>query len=115
MEEIVKKLEVVESVFEKYGGSALDINEKNREKFDQRRIYYRDGWYYRADSAKFDDSGTVWIVISCTDNDKHASVGIMEDIAAFESELDENEIEQEIRYAFGIDEYPDDYMTGPCY
>ena len=109
METIEKQLELVESYFVKYGCTALDINEKNREKFDQRRTYLREGCFYRADTAEFDNSGTTWIVISCTDDEKCASVGVMDDIGAFEADMPTESIEQEVKYALGIDEYPEDY------
>ena len=38
-DEIEVKLEFLESIFEKYGAVPLNINEKNMEKFHQRKIY----------------------------------------------------------------------------
>ena len=105
---IEKQLELVESYFVKYGCTALDIN-KNREKFEQRTTFQKEDRFYRADTAEFDESGTVWIVISCTEDEKFASVGVMDDIGAFEANLSDEEIEQEIKYALGIEEYPEDY------
>jgi hypothetical protein len=104
-----EKMRFVESVFEKYGAEPLDINEKNREKFEQRRIFkYKDS-YFRVDHLKFEEDDKPYLVLGCTDDEKFAGVGLLEDIDAFSFDLTDEELEQEVRYAFGIDPYPEDY------
>ncbi len=109
-EEMEEKMSFVESLFVKYGAAALDINAKNREKFGQRGIYMYRGMYYRVDSLKFEEDQDPYIVISCTDEDKYADVGLMEDVNAFGFDLSEEELEKEVRYALEIEPYPEGYM-----
>lgn len=106
---IEKRLDYVESIFEKYGAKALDINEKNRYKFGDRRAFLYDGNYYRTGTMEFEDQDEPYIVISCIDNEKFANVGVMEDIDAFSSKLSDEDIEKQVRYAFGIEPYPEEY------
>ena len=107
-----KRLEYVESVFEKYGAKPLDINEKNREKFDQRRAFLYEGNYYRTGILEFDEGDIPYIVISCIDDEKFANVGVMEDVDAFSASLSDEEMEKQVRYAFGIEPYPEEYELG---
>lgn len=108
-DEIEEKLRFVESVFEKYGAVPMDINEKNMEKFHQRKIYlYKDN-YYRVDSADFENNGEIFLVLSSTDDKKYADIGLLEDIDAFSAETSNEQLEKQVRYALGIEPYPDDY------
>ena len=108
-EELEQKLQYVESVFEKYGAKPLDLNEKNREKFGDRRAFLYEGNYFRTGTMEFDANEDPFIVISCIDNEKFANVGVMEDIDAFAAGLGEQDIEKQVRYAFGIEPYPEEY------
>ncbi len=97
-EEIIEnKLKFVESVFEKCGARPLDINTKNREKYGQRVIYLYKNSYYRTDHLKFDDDERNYIVISCTNEEKLANLGLLDDIEAFPFDIEEDELEKEIR------------------
>ena len=107
-----EKMEYVESLFEKYGCTPLDINEKNRAKFGERVIYKRYDMYYRTGCMAFEDTGEIFLVISCTDEEKYAKVGVMEDVAAFKADESDEQIEREVRYALGIEPYPDGYHSG---
>ncbi len=109
MESMEEKMKYVESVFEKYGAKPLDINQKNREKFDQRQIYLYEGNYYRVDHMQFDEDSLPYLVISTIDNEKYAQVGLLEDIDAFSFDLTPEEMEKQVRYAFGIEPYPEEY------
>ena len=108
-DEIEVKLEYLESIFEKYGAVPLNINEKNMEKFHQRKIYqYKDN-YYRVDSADFEDNGEIFLVLSSTDEKKYADIGLLEDIDAFSAGMSDEQLEKQVRYALGIEPYPEDY------
>ncbi|WP_029231658.1 hypothetical protein [Butyrivibrio sp. VCB2006] len=108
-EYLEQRLLYVESIFEKYGAKPLDINAKNRAKFDQRRAFLYEGNYYRTGLMEFDEGTIPYIVISCIDDEKFADVGAMEDIDAFSAVLSDEEIEKQVRYAFGIEPYPEEY------
>lgn len=110
-EAIEQRLEFVESLFAKYGAEPLDIDEKNREKFGQRRLYKYDGSYYRVDQMKFDEDEKPFIILSCTDDEKYADIGLLEDIDAFDFGDSDEKLEKGIRYAFGIEPYPEDYSS----
>ncbi len=108
LEELEKRMDFVESVFEKYGAQPLDLNEKNREKFGQRRIYKKDDSYFRVDHMEFQEGEKPFIVLSCTDDEKYASVGMLDDIDALEADISDEEMEIAVRRAFGIEPYPED-------
>ncbi len=108
-DELEKRMDFVESMFVKYGAQPLEINEKQREKFGQRRIYKHEDSYYRVDHMQFQDDETPFIVISCTDDEKYASVGMLDDIDAIEADRTDEEIEKSVRYALGVEPYPEDY------
>jgi hypothetical protein len=108
-EEIEKKLQYVEAMFEKYGAKPLEINEKNREEFDERRAFLYEGNYYRTGTLEFEEHDGPFIVISCIDSEKFAGIGLMEDVDAFAPTLTEPEIEKQVRYALGIEPYPEEY------
>ena len=57
------------------------------------------------ESDEFEE-GTA-IVITATDNAKFAGLGLEDNIAGFRADLDEARMEQEVRYALGIDPYPE--------
>ncbi len=108
-DELEKRMDFVESMFVKYGAQPLEINEKQREKFGQRRIYKHEDSYYRVDHMQFQDDETPFIVISCTDDEKYASVGMLDDIDAIEADCTDEEIGKSVRYALGVEPYPEDY------
>ena len=105
--DIEKKLIFVESLFEKNGAMPLDINEKNREKYSRRRIFKYCDKFYRVDVARFDEDSRPYMVISCTDEDKFAQVGLMDDIEALDFDVTDEELETQVRRAFGIEPYPE--------
>ena len=107
-----ERMEYVESLFEKYGAAPLDINEKNRAKHGERAIFKRFDMYYRTGCMAFEDTGELFLVISCTDEEMYAGVGVMEDVAAFRPDESDEKIEKEVRYALGIEPYPEDYQSG---
>jgi len=97
----------VERLFEKYGAVPLDINKKNRERFDQRITYLYKNEYYRADIIGFDEKP--FIVIEWTDDSNYAAVGSMEDVEPFPYDLPDWKIEKEVRFAFEVEPYPETY------
>ncbi len=100
---IEKKLIFMESLFEKNGAVPLDINEKNREKFGLRRTFKYGDKFYRVDEAKFDGDSHEYMVISCTDNEKFAQIGVMDDIDALSVDLTDEELDRQVRLAFGLE------------
>ena len=106
-QDIEKKLLFVESLFEKIGAKPLDINEKNREKYSQRSIFRYGDRFYRVDVARFDEDSSPYMVLSCTDEDKYAQVGLMDDIEALTFDMADEELEIQVRRVFGIEPYPE--------
>lgn len=96
-------LRYVEKLFLKYG--ARRVPEEGEQLFHLRGTYCREGIYYRAESDEFEE-GTA-IVLTASDNPEYARLGLGDNIAGFRADLPEAAIEQEIRYALGIDPYPD--------
>ncbi len=105
-EEVEQRLDYIESSFEKNGGEALEeLNVKNREKFGQRRTFKWNGLFYRTDVIKFDESDKPYMVISCTDNENYAKIGLMDDIDVFGFELSDAELDRHVRCALGLERY----------
>ena len=109
-----ERLSFIESLFVKYGARPTALNEKNRERFDQRQIFSLNGNYYRAEADVFD--GSLFFVLSVTDKQDYAAVGIMEDVDALPEQADDARLEQAVRYALGIEPYPEKYPVedGPA-
>ncbi len=105
-EEVEKRLDYIENSFERNGGEALEeLNVKNREKFGQRRTFKWNGKFYRTDVIKFDESETPYMVISCTDDENYAKIGLMDDIDVFGFELSDAELDRHVRCALGMERY----------
>lgn len=100
-------LDHLESLFVRYGAVPTELNSRNRALLGERQIYARNGRYYRAGIAVFE--GSSFLIISTTDNEKFASVGIMEDIDALPLDLDQDRMEKAVRYALGVEPYPEQY------
>ena len=107
-QDIEKKLIFVESLFEKNGAIQEDINEKNREKYGQRRTFFYEGKYYRVDFLKFDEDTQPYMSISCTDEEKFAKIGLMEDVEALSFDMTDEELDTQVRRVFGIEPYPEE-------
>ncbi|MBQ1487369.1 MAG: hypothetical protein IIZ41_01220 [Lachnospiraceae bacterium] len=108
MEDLRIKLELVEKYFQKYG--ATPINEKADKaatEFGLRRSFERNRLFYRVEAATFEEGDV--IIISATENPRFAETGLEDNIAAFSSDYPEEKIEKEVRFAFGIDPYPETY------
>ena len=97
-----EKLEFIESVFEKYGAKPVQGN-------GGRRMFIYKGDYFRAGKLSDDGDGEAYLVISSTDNEKYAKVGLLEDIEAVPFYTTDAELEKLVRYIFGIEPYPEDY------
>ena len=110
-EAVEQRLEFVEALFTKYGAEPLDIDESNREKFGQRRLFKYNDSFYRVDEMKFEEDDKPFIILSCTDDEKYANIGLLEDIDALDFGDSDEKLEKAIRYAFGIEPYPDDYSS----
>ncbi|WP_034446388.1 hypothetical protein [Butyrivibrio sp. AE2032] len=110
-DELNKRMVFVESLFEKYGAKPQELNEKQREKFGQRRIFKHEDSFFRVDNMQFQEGEKPFIVISCTDDEKYASVGMLDDIDALEADVADEELEKAVRYAFGVEPYPEDYSS----
>ena len=102
-----KKLEYIESVFEKYGAKPVSDQEKADDSL--RQMYLYNGNYYRVGKMPMEDESESYIVFSSIDNEKYAKVGLLEDIDAVPFSTPEAELEKLVRYIFGIEPYPDDY------
>ena len=102
-----EKLQKLEELFVKYGAEPTQLDEKNRAQFGMRAIYERDGKYYRAGTAEFD--GQPFLILSSIDRQKFASVGMLEDIDALPADCGEDRMEKAVRYALGVEPYPEVY------
>jgi len=100
-ERIEKRLQFLEETFIKYGAVETEITCQGDE--SGRKVYLKGERYYKAGTLKFEDSDEVYIVISCTDEEKYAHLGIMDDVDAFASNLTDYELEEKVRFAFGMD------------
>ena len=106
MNTVEQALNYVEEMFRKYGAEPADDASK-AELLGLRRSYVRGGIYYRAESADFKE-GQI-IIITATDNPEYAKVGIQDNIAGFPADFPEEKIEKEVRFAFDIEPYPENY------
>ena len=94
-----QQMQCAERMLEKHGAAAQEINQ-NRERLGQRATYlYRDV-YYRIDHAEFNDEE--FLIISCVDIQKYASIGLMEDVDALPADADEGQIEAFVLRALGL-------------
>lgn len=101
---IEEKMQFVESLFERFGATALEINEKNRSKFGQRKIYKCEEKFYRTGRLEIEEEDEKpFIVVSCTDNEDYAKVGLLDDVDAFEADLSDEAIESKIKDLFEIE------------
>ena len=100
-EKVENRLLFLEEMFMKFGAVETGIVSQDTE--DGRKIYLKGEKYYRAGTLKFPDSDEVYLVISCTDEEKYAHLGIMDDVDAFTPNLTDYELEEKVRFAFGID------------
>ena len=104
MEEILQK---VEALFVQYGAVPTQLDEENKIRFGDRVIYERDGCYIRAGAAVFD--GQPFLILSSIDRQKYAELGLLEDVDALPLDCSEERLEQAVRYALGVEPYPEVY------
>lgn len=102
-----EKRQLLEALFERYGAAATEFDRENRERFGDGVIYEYGGVYYRAGSASFD--GQDFLVIASIDKPKFAALGLLEDIDVLPAESSEERLEQAVRYALGVEPYPERY------
>ena len=102
-----QQMKKVEQIFVRYGAEPQDINRHNREVLGLRQEYLYRGNYYRVDHAAFD--GIPYLIINQIDNPRYAAAGVMEDVEAIPITLTDEQLEKEVRYALGIEPYPEDY------
>lgn len=88
-----------EEMLEEHGALPQAINQ-NQEKLGQRTTYLYDSTYYRIDHAEFNDE--VFIIISCIDIEKYASIGLMEDVDAIAADADDAQLEACVTRALGL-------------
>ena len=100
-EEVLEtKMRCAERFLEKCGAVPLDNNQRNREVLQQRRTYQYKNDYYRIDHAVFD--GRQFLIVSSTDVEKYAAIGLLEDVDAIPAEASESEIERGIKRALKL-------------
>ena len=103
-------LSQVEELFEKYGAlPANEVNAAREPHFELRPSYVRNGIYYRAEETDLD--GRSVIILYATDQSKMAEIGTEDSIAAFLADLPEEKLEKEVRFALGVEPYPETYPT----
>ena len=92
----------VEKLFVKYGAESVgNLDEKARTTFGVRQAYRYGNEYYRVDEVEAD--GKPFIVISTTDVEQYAAMSVMDDIAIFAMDASQEEMEKQVRAAFGIE------------
>lgn len=96
-EKLENRMRFAEQVLEDAGAAALDINRKNRELLGQRVTYQLNGIFYRIDHTEYD--GETFIILSATEDEKLAGIGLMEDIQAVSAGADDKTIRKKIREA----------------
>jgi len=101
------RLKKLEEYFLKYGAKPLEINERNRRLHGQRQSYLYGDTYFRADLTEFDR--TPFLIISQITEPDYARIGLMEDVEALPVTLSDEQLEKEVRYAFGLEPYPENY------
>ena len=104
-------LRFAESVLERFGAVPTDLNERNRKALGQRVTFRLGDRYYRIDRAVFD--GRAFLILGCAENERFASVGLMEDVEAVDPELSEREIERILRSAVEADAKRPGSPNGP--
>ena len=104
MEEKLKKLE---ELFARYGAVPTQLDEENRTRFGDRVIYELGGTFFRAGTAEFD--GRPFLILSSIDKKKFAEVGMLDDIDALPADCGEERMEKAVRYALGVEPYPEVY------
>ncbi len=100
-----EKREALEALFRRFGAVPTELDPENREFYGV--IYAYGGAYYRAGTAAFD--GRDFLVISCIDKQKFAALGLLEDIDVLPADCSEERLEKAVRYAFGLEPYPERY------
>ena len=90
-------LRMAEGILERCGAVPTDLNRRNRELLGQRTTYRYGDAYYRIDQAEFD--GKSFVILGCADNERYASIGLMEDVEAIPPDLPEQEMEKILRGA----------------
>ena len=90
-------LRMAEGILERCGAVPTELNERNRKLLGQRTTYRYGDAYYRIDQAEFD--GKSFVILSCADNERYASIGLMEDVEAIPPDLPEREMEKILRSA----------------
>ncbi len=102
MENSSKALAFVEELFVRYGAESVgELDEKARKTFGLRQVYRHGNEYYRVDEAEIE--GKPYVVISTTDVEQYAAMSVMDDIAIFPADAPEEEMEAQVRTAFGMD------------
>ena len=105
MEEL---LEFVEELFVKYGAEkAGRFDENKAELLGVRVPYVYKGEFYRVEATVLDEQD--YIMISTIDDEKFANATVMDDIAAFPATYPKEKVEKEVRFALGIEPYPENY------
>lgn len=99
----MEQLRHLETCFEKYGAVPTELDRFSGEGI----VYALDGNYYRAGTAVFE--GKEFLLISCIDQEKYAALGMMEDIDILPIDTTEERLDKAVRYAFGIEPYPEKY------
>ncbi len=98
---IEERLSYIESLFVKHGAVKTDITyEGDDEK--GRTVYSFNGVYACVGTLTFPESDEPYLVISCSEDEKFAKVGILDDVDAFAADTPDEEIEERIRQAFGL-------------
>lgn len=106
-EYIENKLQYIESLYTKYGAVPTDLGQALRDRFSERVIFVLNGNYYRTGAADFE--GKTFLLLSTIDKTRFADLGIMEDVDALPCDLDDASIEKAVRYALGVEPYPETY------
>ena len=102
-----EKLKYIEELFIQYGAVQTDLDSRRNEEFEERPIFSRNGIFFRTGILEME--GKQFIQISAAEDRKFADVGILEDIDLIRADAGQQRIEKAVRYALGIEPYPEMY------
>lgn len=102
-----RAIEQVEQLLIKYGARPVAGSRDDLAGLGIRPSLELNGIFYRVEEDTFEEGDA--LVLSATRDAKYAALGLHDNIAGFPADLPPDKMEKEVRFALGIDPYPDTY------